>query len=127
MINILVGLIFEAYGRIRSGAGEPPTLLEQVGEAVDTLKESFFCCSTPCRNHLGKWEVAIWLWVKKCKPSRERVYFSSRPQLKQATQRVPEGILVSINNGHVWLFGRRRRVSWTCAWAMEGKRACGEF
>ncbi|CAJ1399010.1 unnamed protein product [Effrenium voratum] len=40
MINILVGLIFEAYGRIRSGAGEPPTLLEQVGEAVDTLKET---------------------------------------------------------------------------------------
>lgn len=39
MINILVGLIFEAYGRIRSTAGEPETLLEQVGDAVETLKE----------------------------------------------------------------------------------------
>ncbi|CAL1135238.1 unnamed protein product [Cladocopium goreaui] len=40
MINILVGLIFEAYGRIRSAAGEPETLLEQVGEAVENLKET---------------------------------------------------------------------------------------
>ncbi|CAE7573177.1 pkd2 [Symbiodinium sp. CCMP2592] len=40
MINILVGLIFEAYGRIHANAGEPPTLLEQVSEAVDTLKET---------------------------------------------------------------------------------------
>lgn len=39
MINILVGLIFEAYGRIRSAAGEPETLLEQVGEAVENLKD----------------------------------------------------------------------------------------
>lgn len=40
MINILVGLIFEAYGRIRSAAGEPETLFEQVGEAVENLKDS---------------------------------------------------------------------------------------
>ncbi|OLP80127.1 hypothetical protein AK812_SmicGene39498 [Symbiodinium microadriaticum] len=40
MINILVGLIFEAYGRIHANAGEPPTLLEQVSEAVDTLKDT---------------------------------------------------------------------------------------
>ena len=40
MINILVGLIFEAYGRIRSTAGEPETLLEQVGDAVETLKDT---------------------------------------------------------------------------------------
>ena len=39
MINILVGLIFEAYGRIRTAAGEPETLLEQVGEAVENLKD----------------------------------------------------------------------------------------
>ncbi|CAE7474410.1 pkd2 [Symbiodinium natans] len=40
MINILVGLIFEAYGRIHANAGEPPTLLEQVSDAVDTLKDT---------------------------------------------------------------------------------------
>ena len=39
MINILVVLIFEAYGRIRTAAGEPETLLEQVGEAVENLKD----------------------------------------------------------------------------------------
>lgn len=30
MLNILVGLIFEAYGRIHGAAGQPPTLVEQV-------------------------------------------------------------------------------------------------
>jgi len=40
MINILVGLIFEAYGRVRSASGEPETLGEQVGEAVENLKET---------------------------------------------------------------------------------------
>jgi len=39
MINILVGLIFEAYGRVRSASGEPETLGEQVGEAVENLKD----------------------------------------------------------------------------------------
>eukprot|EP00933_Yihiella_yeosuensis_P033267 TRINITY_DN27001_c0_g1_i1.p1 TRINITY_DN27001_c0_g1~~TRINITY_DN27001_c0_g1_i1.p1 ORF type:complete len:622 (-),score=127.09 TRINITY_DN27001_c0_g1_i1:261-1949(-) len=39
MLSILIGLIFEAYGRIRAQAGSPLTLIQQINEAINDLRQ----------------------------------------------------------------------------------------
>jgi len=51
ILGILLGLIFDAYGKVQAETGEPATIFEQVGESIRNLTET--------ADFMDQWEIIL--------------------------------------------------------------------